>query len=68
VRPVILNAIRSAFSFASAPLLTQNTVSSPRPANFTSFAAARSRIAIGSAFVWNASCRAWRSSAACQRG
>src|SRR6202043_4235368 len=33
-RPVILNASFSAFSLASAPLLIQNTVSSPRPTNF----------------------------------
>ena len=32
-RPVVLNASFSAFSFASAPLLIQNTVSSPSAAN-----------------------------------
>ena len=37
VRPVILSASFSAFSFASAPLLTKNTVSRPRSAKLVSF-------------------------------
>jgi hypothetical protein len=52
-RPVTLNASRSAFSFASAPLLTKKTRPRPGGPNAASFSAASSRTESGSAFVWN---------------
>jgi len=51
------NAIFSAFSFASAPLLTKNTRPKPGGANAASFSAASSRTLSGSAFVWNTKSR-----------
>ncbi len=57
-RPVTLSAIRSAFSFASAPLFTKNTRPTPGGANAASASAASSRILSGSAFVWNTRSRA----------
>ena len=65
---MIRQAVRSAFSFASAPLLTKNTVSSGSAENSTSLRAARLRTSIGTALLWKATSPAWRSSAASQPG
>ena len=67
-RPVILSASLSAFSFASAPVLTKNTVFKPSPAKCDSRIAARERTSSGTALLWNSSDRACFSSAASQRG
>ena len=51
VRRVIVNAILRAFSFASAPLLTKNTLLKSRPEKRISRCAARSRTSIGTALL-----------------
>ena len=52
-RPVMRNAIFRAFSLASAPLLTRNTLAKGSPEKRTRRAAARSRTCIATALVWN---------------
>ena len=51
VRRVILKAMRSAFSLASAPELTKNTVSKAPPAKRVSRVAARARTSMGTALL-----------------
>ncbi len=68
VRPVIVNAIFSAFSFASAPLLTKNTRAMSSPEKRTRRAAARSRTSSGTALLWKLNERACRASASVQPG
>ena len=58
-RPVIVKAIFSAFSLASAPLLTKNTLSNGSCENFTSRSAARRRTSIGTALLWKLTVWAW---------
>ena len=67
-RPVARSAIFSAFSLASAPLLTKNTLGSGSCAKRTRRAAARARTAIGTALLWNWQRCAWRVSAAVKPG
>ena len=67
-RPVVRSAILSAFSFASAPLFTRNTLGSGSCAKLTRRAAARSRTAIATALLWNWQLCAWRVSAAVNPG
>ena len=51
-RPVARRAIRSAFSIASAPLLTKNTRSSGSGAKAASRSAASSRIFNATILLW----------------
>src|SRR5664280_222123 len=67
-RPVARNAMRRAFSFASAPELTKNARGSPGGPKRTRLAAARSRTSRGTMLDWKNSVRAWRSSAATSAG
>jgi hypothetical protein len=68
VRPVWRKAILSAFSLASAPLLTRKTRSSPAGAKPARRAAACSRTASGSTLLWKSSACACSASAARSRG
>ena len=60
---VLRSAILSAFSLASAPLLTRNTLANGNCENRTRRAAARARTCMATAFVWKLHSWAWRASA-----
>src|SRR5437016_13728048 len=67
-RPVMRSATLSAFSFASAPLLTRNTLAKGSREKRTRRRAARARTRIATALLWNWQTSAWRASAAVQAG
>src|SRR2546430_15536229 len=67
-RPVMRSATLSAFSFASAPLLTRNTLAKGSREKRTRRRAARARTCIATALLWNWQASAWRASAAVQAG
>ena len=59
VLPVARKARRSAFSFASAPLLTKKTREKPSGPKSSSRLAARARTASGTTLLWKKSSAAW---------
>src|SRR4029077_17401118 len=67
-RPVMRSATLSAFSFASAPLLTRNTLAKGSREKRTRRRATRARTRIATALLWNGQIPAWRASAAVQAG
>src|SRR5580704_10767940 len=67
-RPVMRSASLRAFSFASAPLLTKNTLAKGSLEKRTRRRAAAPRTRIATALLWNWHASAWRASAALQPG
>ena len=68
VRRVILNAMRSAFSLASAPEFTKKMLSKCPPAKRASLVAARTRTSIGTALLWKLQAAACADTARVQPG
>ena len=68
VRRVMVKAIFRAFSFASAPLLTKNTLLKSRPEKRIRRRAARARTSTGTALLWKLNERACSLSARVHSG